>query len=147
MKVRLAASALFATGALLGSATATAEGSATVLIPACGNSSYGGVVAPRTWDYGCTEQTDLLRARWRDWGRSVSTAQGLTRYSPDVVRFPVVVYPVHVVAWRIRRCADVHHRFARYYTRVRLTFTLRRPDYLYPSGHVVRTDTMLCRAS
>ena len=144
MKARLGTAASVTVVVLLGSGwTATTPGS-PVLLPTCGNSSFGGLVAPVAWDDGCTEQTDLVHAQWRNWGHAVATAHGLTQYSPDVVRFAIVVYPVHAVAWRIRQCADGHHRLARYYTRVRLTFTLLHPDYLYPSGHAVQTDALQC---
>jgi hypothetical protein len=74
----------------------------------------------------------------------VATATGYTQYSPDVVRFPIVVYPVRVRAWRIRLCTDGSGDVARYYTRVRLVFTLRRPDYLFPSGYAVENDSLQC---
>ena len=136
----------FAAGAaLLGGTSVTTAATPPVLLPTCGDSWFGGLVAPAAWDDGCTEQTDLIRARWRNWGDSQATARGLTQYSPDVVRFPIVVYPVRAFAWRIRRCADGQGRYRGYYTRVRLVFTLRHPDYLYPSGQGVQTDALLCR--
>lgn len=144
MSVRLVAVTMIALASLCGAAVCMAGPSPSpVWLPNCGNSLEGGAAAPASWDDGCTEQTDLVRAHWRNWVRATATAQGFTQYSPDVVRFRIVVYPVRVVAWRIRRCSD-GHKFHWYYTRVRLTFTLRHPDYLFPSGHAVQTDALFC---
>jgi hypothetical protein len=42
---------------------------ARVFVPNCGNTHYGGRVAPVTWDAGCTGTPELLRTRWFSWGR------------------------------------------------------------------------------
>ena len=136
---------MLAAAALFASTSVAATPAPRAVLPTCGDSWFGGLVEPRAWDDGCTEQTDLTHARWWNWGGAVATAEGRIQYSPDVVRFPIVVYPVRAIAWRIRRCADSRHRFDPYYTRVRLTFTLRHPDYLFPSRHAIQTDDLLCR--
>jgi hypothetical protein len=101
---------------------ATAD--AATYLPNCGNSYYGGRVAPRYWDSGCTGNREIIRARWSRWGRRAATAESSTAVNdcdPDCARGTVQVYPSRARAYRLRRCQTRGGQRRRFYTRVRLT--------------------------
>src|SRR3954447_3528467 len=106
-------------------ALATHAASARVLLADCGSSSFGGRVAPRDWDYGCTEVLDLVGARWRHWGSAHARATGkhqLDNCRPNCGAGTVRSYRAHATAWHVRRCRDSHRRSRRFYTRVTLLY-------------------------
>ena len=115
-----------------------------VRLPSCGNTSYGGRVAPRTWDAGCTGSNELVRARWRHWGRRVATARGQTvvrTCDPNCAEGGSRLYPASARASRIGICKDDHGRRRPFYTRVRLTIRVPRGKGLpgiEPGRHVTR---------
>jgi hypothetical protein len=58
----------------LPAATADAAG----YLPNCGNSCYGGSIAPRYEDSGCTGNREIIRARSSRWGRRAATGDSST---------------------------------------------------------------------
>jgi hypothetical protein len=106
--MRTVVTLILATVALCGT-TVPAE-AATVRLPDCGNSWYGGKVKPRTWDRGCTGFVDLTRGRWSRWGKSVAYGRGYEYTSFGVFR-------VRIRASRIRVC-ETESWFGTFYTRV-----------------------------
>jgi hypothetical protein len=105
-------------------ATATA-----VFLPNCGNSHYGGRVAPRNWDAGCTGDRELLRTTWSRWGRRVAIGKGQTAVNdcdPSCAEGTVTRYPARARAFRIRTCRGRSGKRRRFYTRLRLT--VRMPE-------------------
>ena len=49
-------------------APASADAATSVRLPSCGSTWYGGKVAPKTWERGCTGTADLTSMAWEDWG-------------------------------------------------------------------------------
>ena len=90
-------------------ATASAE-AANVRLPNCGNSWYGGRVAPSNWDRGCTGFTDLTRGHWSQWGKAVAYGRGYEWTSFGV-------FPVRIRASGIRVC-ETENWYGTFYTRV-----------------------------
>ena len=107
ISMRTVVTLILATVALSG-ATVPAE-AATVRLPNCGNSWYGGKVKPRTWDRGCTGFTDLTRGQWSRWGKPVAYGRGYEDALGQI--------PVRIRASRIRVC-ETEDRFGTFYTRV-----------------------------
>jgi hypothetical protein len=97
-----------------------------VVLADCGGYTGGVTVAPREWDDGCTEVSDLVRASWRHWGTREAEADGyheLDDCEPDCGRGTVSSYPARATAYRIRTCAYGGRRYSAY-TRVRIRYSL-----------------------
>jgi hypothetical protein len=122
MRAAFALAVLLAFGALV-----PASGSASVRLPDCGSSSFGGRVAPRKWDYGCTEVWDLIRTHWHHWGHGPATGRGrhqLDDCNPNCAEGTVKSYPARARAFRIRWCYNAHGLLRRFYTRVRISYSV-----------------------
>jgi hypothetical protein len=123
--------------------------SARVLLPDCGSSGYGGREEPSRWDYGCTGVLDLLSADWSRWGHRAARARGRTSVDdcdPNCAEGRVYYYRARATASRIRKCRGEHDRPGRFYTRLRLRYTVpndRRPSSLRAGKHR-RTFRLKC---
>lgn len=114
--MRTVAKLVVATVVLSGVAV-PAEG-ATVRLPECGNSWYGGKVKPRKWDRGCTGFLDLTGSRWSRWGESVAYGRGYAITASGQV-------PVRIRARRIRVC-ETDTWLGTFYTRVWIKYGAQR---------------------
>lgn len=64
---------------------------------------------------------------WRRWGGPTAVGTGVTMLrdcKPDCVSGKVFRYPIEARVWNIRRCKGKNGRVARFYTRIRMIFTL-----------------------
>ena len=116
VRLKIVAALVLAMVALSG-ATVRAE-AATVRLPDCGNSWYGGKVKPRNWDRGCTGSPDLTGGRWSRWGEAVAYGRGHAVPASGRV-------PVRIRASRIRVC-ETEDWFGNFYTRVWIKYGAQR---------------------
>lgn len=98
-----------------------------VRLPDCGISSYGGRVRPAKWDRGCTGVWDLTQMTWRTWGHARASGRGMTQLNdcvPYCALGAVEEFPVRARLSRARRCQGKDGRIGRYYTRIKLIYTI-----------------------
>ena len=122
---------------------------ARVFLPNCGNTYYGGRVAPVTWDAGCTGTPELLRTSWFSWGRRAAIGKGRTTYNdcePSCADGTVYTYRARARASRIRRCKGRSGKHRRFYTRVRISFWVPNGDSsgLREGKHTARPFELVC---
>ncbi|MFL5816624.1 MAG: hypothetical protein ACJ76L_03385 [Conexibacter sp.] len=140
---------VLAAAMLIASFAAPAAQADEVLLPDCGNLAYGGSVMPVEWSSGCVGASfnvqDLV---WSGWGAATTTAAGTRAYNdcdPSCADGDIRLYPVHLTADRIRRCASLLG--ARwYYTHVTLvtTFPAGNPDDFAPGPSEPTSFTIAC---
>ena len=87
-------------------------------------------MAPRQWDDGCTEVSDLTGAVWRNWGSRTAIALGYHQLDdcvPNCARGTVKSYRAQATAFRIQTCNYEGERY-RAYTRIRIRYTVPRAN-------------------
>ena len=120
------------TAAVLVAGPASASSSQVVVVN-CGH----GQVRPAQYDIGCmASQEYLAQLRWTSW-RSVAFGGGILKVNnctPSCAQGTYIKYPVLTVLWRARPWP--HHAGGRYFSRLTIIFTGKRP------AHVPVTQTV-----
>lgn len=105
-------------------APASAGAATSVRLPSCGSTWYGGKVAPKTWDRGCTGTADLTSMVWEDWGAPSAVGRGVTMLNdcdPSCAEGDVSEVSARARVSHIQQCKNDRGLVQLFYTRIWLS--------------------------